>query len=69
MHHPTQAIRESELPKTGIPACALVGTMVAERCIEAGVDAVHWDRKQGDKYHGRNKAMLEAIMAKGVKLA
>ena len=65
---PAQTVRDSDAPKTGIPACTMVGNMVAERCKQIGLTAVHWDKKHGEKYHGRRRAMLEAIVASGVKL-
>lgn len=45
-----------------------VGEVVAQRAREAGVDAVHWPRKHGQRYHGKIAAMIEALKAQGVKL-
>ena len=42
--------------------------MVAQRAQQAGVDAVHWPRKRGQRYHGKIAAMIEALRAQGVKL-
>jgi large subunit ribosomal protein L18 len=44
----------------------LVGKLVAERAIEAGINAVIFDRN-GYLYHGRIKALAEAAREGGLK--
>lgn len=46
-------------------AAALVGRMVAERAIRAGVGRVAFDRS-GFKYHGRVKALADAARDAGL---
>lgn len=48
-------------------AAALVGKMVAERALAAGVKEVAFDRA-GHKYHGRVKALAEAARAAGLNI-
>jgi large subunit ribosomal protein L18 len=45
---------------------AVVGTLVAERCREKGLDSVVFDRG-GAKYHGRVRALAEAAREAGLK--
>src|SRR6516164_2010183 len=45
--------------KSGAPAARLVGKAVAERCREAGINEVVFDRN-GFLYHGRVKALADA---------
>lgn len=57
----------SEVKYTGnVDAATAVGTLVAERALEAGVTKVAFDRS-GFKYHGRVKALAEAARAKGLQ--
>jgi len=49
-----------------VDAAEVVGTLVAERALEAGVTKVAFDRS-GYKYHGRIKALAEAARAKGLQ--
>ena len=49
-----------------VDAAEAVGTLVAERALEAGVTKVAFDRS-GFKFHGRVKALAEAARAKGLK--
>lgn len=44
----------------------LVGALMAERAIEAGIQTVVFDRN-GYLYHGRVKALAEAAREKGLK--
>jgi large subunit ribosomal protein L18 len=47
-------------------SAALVGKLLAERAVKAGVSAVCFDRG-GFKFHGRVKALAEAARAAGLK--
>ena len=47
-------------------AAILVGKLVAQRAIEAGVSEVAFDRS-GFKYHGRVKALADAAREAGLK--
>ena len=46
-------------------AAAVVGRVVAERAMRAGVERVAFDRS-GFRYHGRVKALAEAARAVGL---
>lgn len=50
-----------------IEAAALVGRIVAERAVAAGVKSVAFDRS-GYKYHGRVKALADAAREAGLEL-
>jgi large subunit ribosomal protein L18 len=54
---------DSEQTKTG--RAALVGKLVAERALEAGITKVVFDRG-GFKYHGRVKALADAAREAGL---
>jgi large subunit ribosomal protein L18 len=56
---------EADSPKTKTEEAALVGKLVAERALEAGVSKVVFDRG-GFKYHGRIKALAEAAREAGL---
>ena len=47
-------------------AAAVVGKLVAERAVAAGVSKVAFDRS-GFKYHGRVKALADAAREAGLK--
>jgi len=49
-----------------VKAAEAIGTRIAERAKQAGVEAVAFDRS-GYKYHGRIKALAEAARAGGLK--
>jgi large subunit ribosomal protein L18 len=51
---------------TKIEQAKLVGKMIAERCIEAGINDVVFDRN-GYLYHGRVKSLAEAAREGGLK--
>ena len=42
--------------------------MLAERAKQAGIDGVHWQRKPGQRYHGRIAALITSMQEVGVKL-
>lgn len=57
----------SEVGKTGnVDAAKHIGTLVAERALEAGVKQVAFDRS-GFKYHGRVQALADAAREKGLQ--
>ena len=45
-----------------------VGELLARKAQEHEIVAVHWERKYGQKFHGRFKALLEAMQKGGVTL-
>ncbi|PCH83983.1 MAG: 50S ribosomal protein L18 [Piscirickettsiaceae bacterium] len=47
-------------------AASVVGKIIAERAVKAGVTKVAFDRS-GFKYHGRVKALAEAARANGLE--
>ena len=49
-------------------AAAEVGELVAERAAGSKVAAVHWARKQGQRYHGKIAALLQSMQAAGLPL-
>jgi len=63
--------RDKEVRKTlksggNIPAAKVVGQILAQRAIAAGVSIVVFDRG-GYAYHGRVKALADAARAAGLK--
>jgi large subunit ribosomal protein L18 len=52
--------------KSGVAAAKMVGKAVAERCREAGITEVVFDRN-GFLYHGRVKALADAAREAGLK--
>ncbi|MBV8056378.1 MAG: 50S ribosomal protein L18 [Deltaproteobacteria bacterium] len=52
--------------KNGVTAAKLVGKTLAERCREAGITEVVFDRN-GFLYHGRVKALADAAREAGLK--
>lgn len=56
---------EAESAKTKTEQAALVGKLVAERALQAGVTKVVFDRG-GFKYHGRVKALADAAREAGL---
>ena len=62
------AIRDSAeiKDKNKTEQAKLVGKLVAERAVEAGINTVVFDRG-GYKYHGRVKALAEAAREVGLK--
>jgi len=62
---------DSEVKKSvsnggNIEAAKIIGRMVAERAVKAGIDRVAFDRS-GYKYHGRVKALAESAREAGLK--
>lgn len=57
----------SQVKSTGnIEAAALVGRLIGEKAIAAGVNQIAFDRS-GFKYHGRVKALADAARETGLK--
>ncbi len=52
--------------KRNVAAAAALGKLAAEKAQAAGISAVVFDRS-GFKYHGRIKAIADAIRAAGIK--
>ena len=61
-----KAVRTEVKNSGNVDAAEVVGTLVAERALEAGVTKVAFDRS-GYKFHGRVKALAEAARAKGLQ--
>ena len=51
-----------------VQASARIGELLAERAKQAGVPAVHWRRKHGQRYHGKIKELLQSMTAAGLPL-
>jgi large subunit ribosomal protein L18 len=49
-------------------AAAKVGELIAERAASSNVTAVHWARKQGQRYHGKIASLLQSMQAAGLPL-
>ncbi|NNJ09429.1 50S ribosomal protein L18 [Chloroflexales bacterium ZM16-3] len=60
-----KAWAETDETKTKTEQAALVGKLVAERAIEAGITKVVFDRG-GFKYHGRVQALADAAREAGL---
>ena len=59
-------LRDDLKSKSGVTAATLVGKAVAERCREAGISEVVFDRN-GFLYHGRVKALADAAREAGLR--
>ena len=59
-------IREALANGGNAAAAAVIGKLVAERAVAAGVGSVAFDRA-GFKYHGRIKALADAAREHGLK--
>lgn len=59
-----KGIDGQNVPK--VEQAKLVGALMAERALEAGINTVVFDRN-GYLYHGRVKALTEAAREKGLK--
>jgi len=63
----TESSVKSDVQNGGnVKAAAIVGKLIAERAVAAGVDSVAFDRA-GYMYHGRVKALAEAARESGLK--
>ena len=49
-------------------AATVVGELLAQRAQQATVDGVHWERKRGQRYHGKIAVLLTALKVGGVQL-
>ncbi|WP_428223335.1 50S ribosomal protein L18 [Flavobacterium sp.] len=60
--------REKEVDTKGtkVEVAAVVGKLVAERALKAGIETVTFDRG-GNLYHGRVKSLAEGARAAGLK--
>ncbi len=54
--------------RTDKKAAAAIGTILAARAKAASIEHVHWDRRKGEKYHGKLAALLDAVKDAGVQL-
>lgn len=61
-----KSLRESLGNGGNVEAATVVGKLVAERAIAAGVQEVAFDRS-GFRYHGRVKALADAARESGLK--
>jgi large subunit ribosomal protein L18 len=59
-------LREEIKSKGGVAAAKMVGKAIAERCREAGITDVIFDRN-GFLYHGRVKALADSAREAGLK--
>jgi len=59
-------IRDKMAGKTKTESCELIGSLVAQRALNKGINRVVFDRG-GYKYHGRVKALAEAARKAGLK--
>jgi len=59
-------IKGNSQGKAKTPRAELVGSLVAKRALEKGINEVVFDRG-GYKYHGRVKALAEAARQAGLK--
>lgn len=59
-------VRSQVKSAADIGAAGLVGKLVAERALAAGIDRVAFDRS-GFRYHGRIRAMADAAREAGLK--
>ena len=46
----------------------LIGELLAQRAKAAAVESVSWQRKQGQKFHGKAEALLNAMQRAGLPL-
>lgn len=49
-------------------AAAKVGQVLAQRAASSAIPAVHWDRKAGQRYHGKAAALLQSMQQAGLPL-
>lgn len=61
------ALRAAGRPTSDTAAAADVGRMLAERAAAAGgIEAVHFERRKGQRFAGKLKALIESIRAAGL---
>jgi len=60
------SLRDQLNSKSSVAAAKLVGRAIAERCRDAGIKEVVFDRN-GFLYHGRVKALADAAREAGLK--
>lgn len=49
-------------------AATLIGELLAQRAKAAAIDSVSWQRKQGQRFHGKVEALLTAMQSSGLPL-
>lgn len=49
-------------------AAIKVGELLAQRARQGAVPAVHWARKQGQRYQGKAAALIQSMQAAGLPL-
>ena len=54
--------------QTDKEAAAQIGLFLALRIKAANLQSVHWDRRRGEKYHGKIAALLDAVKGEGIQL-
>ena len=62
-----KALKDELASGSNIAAAQKVGKLIAERCLQAGIKQVAFDRS-GYKYHGRVKALADAAREGGVQI-
>ena len=55
--------------RTEKKAAAEIGTILGSRIKAANLNTVHWERRRGEKYHGKIAALLEAVKGEGIQLS
>lgn len=61
-----KAFREQNQQKNNVEIAGMIGEVVAERALKAGVKKIAFDRS-GYKYHGRVKALAEGARKGGLE--
>jgi ribosomal protein L18 len=62
-------LRTAGRPTSDAEASAEVGKLLAERArAGAGLDAVYFERKKGQRYGGKLKALIDAMRAAGLQV-
>eukprot|EP00252_Welwitschia_mirabilis_P000211 TRINITY_DN10196_c0_g1_i1.p1 TRINITY_DN10196_c0_g1~~TRINITY_DN10196_c0_g1_i1.p1 ORF type:complete len:107 (+),score=3.72 TRINITY_DN10196_c0_g1_i1:314-634(+) len=61
-------IRDTLTSKSDVAAAAEVGKILGQRLLFQQIPAVSVDRKRGQRYHGKLKALIDAVGDKGVNL-
>ncbi|EFN57679.1 hypothetical protein CHLNCDRAFT_142852 [Chlorella variabilis] len=63
-----EALKEAGASASCSQAASRVGQLLAERAQKAGVSGVTWPRRRGESYHGKRKALLDAMREAGLPL-